>query len=765
MKLSLQSLLYCFLVLFFSKTYGQTYGLSGKVIDIDTKSPISDVYVSVSNSENHSHSDKNGDFGIKELKPGKVVFYFERKGYEIKEVELQLSQTITRLVVELQPKSKEVKEISVVADKPLSAASSMYINQSGFLNRPRNSAQDLLRSVPGLFIAQHAGGGKAEQIFVRGFDCDHGTDVATFVDGLPVNMPSHGHGQGYADLHFVIPETVEGIQVFKGTSSPYFGDFATGAAIQFKTLDTLANNIVSIDGGSYPGLPAYSGTRMLAMAQIPDKTEKVASYFAVEMLNGRGYFERDQKLKRFNLFSKTTFQLSDNQRLQLTFSGFGSTWNASGQIPERLVESGAISRFGYVDPNEGGTTQRNNVNLVHTWKMKKGEWETQAFASTYRFRLYSNFTFFLEDSLHGDMIEQDDQRTVFGIQTKYSIEHHIGENHGRFTVGAMLRSDNIENQLWHAPVRYRLEAKAHANVLLRSQAIYANESFRISKKWRLDVGLRYDYLLFDVEDLLPTDSVHTNYSGYNFQSGLHPKFNLAFSPTNNWQLFLNAGSGFHSNDGRSVVQDKNNHQLPLALSSEIGTLFSVKKMVVSVALWEMEMANELVYVGDDGTTENRGTTRRFGVDFSLRAPITKWLFADADVNWARSRFTVALFQSEKTSDFYVPLAPILTTTGGLSTKFKMRIEASLRYRYMMARPANEDNSVSTRPYTVLDAMIAYKCKDWKWTLSVENLLNTKWNEAQFATTSKLQGETQAVQEIHFTPGTPFFAKLAIAYSF
>ncbi len=764
LKLINRALAVCLCLIAFHTT-AQTLSISGKIIDSETKLPLEDAYVSNSSNDQHSHSDKYGAFVLKEINAGAVSLYFEKSHYEIKEIKLNANKEISGLLIELQLKAKEVKEILISADKPLSAASSMYINQTGFLNRPRNSAQDLMRAVPGLFIAQHAGGGKAEQIFVRGFDCDHGTDVATFVDGLPVNMPSHGHGQGYADLHFVIPETVEGIQVFKGTSSPYYGDFATGAAIQFKTLDTLAQNTVSVDAGFYPTMPAYSGNRMLALLQIPEKSDKVTSYFAAEMLNGRGYFERDQKLKRFNLFSKTTFFLAENQRLLLTVSGFGSTWNASGQVPERLVDNGAISRFGYVDPNEGGTTQRNNINLVHTWKMKKGEWETQAFASRYRFRLFSNFTFFLEDSIHGDMIEQDDQRNVFGINTKYSIEHHIGEQHGKFTVGAQLRSDAIENQLWNAPQRTRMEQRAHANVLLRSNALYANETFRLSKKWRMDLGLRYDYLIFDVEDLIPTDSSHTNYSGYNFQSGLHPKFNLAFSPTNNWQLFLNAGSGFHSNDGRSVVQDKTNHQLPLAISSELGTLFSIKKIVVSLAFWEMELSNELVYVGDDGTTENRGTTRRLGVDASLRAPLTSWLFVDADVNWARSRFTNALFKSQLSSDFYVPLAPILTSTGGFSTKFKMGLEASLRFRYMMARPATEDNSVATRAYTVFDASLAYTLKNWKWTLTIENLLNTAWNEAQFATTSRLQGEAQAIQEIHFTPGTPFFAKLAIAYSF
>jgi len=485
----------------------------------------------------------------------------------------------------LVSKSVNLTEIAIAADKPVSAASSSYINQSSFANRPKNSAQDLLRLVPGLFIAQHAGGGKAEQIFIRGFDCDHGTDIATFVDGVPVNMPSHGHGQGYADLHFLIPEVVEGMNVFKGTSSPLYGDFATGAAVGFKTYDSLPNNLIQMEMGSVPSTNAITSTRGLALLQVPIKSKNVSSYFAADVINNNGYFKINQDFKRTNIFSKTTVLINDYSKIQFSVTGFGSSWNASGQIPERAVAAGLISRYGSIDPNEGGTTQRNNYNLTYTTKLGSGEFETQAYACTYRFKLFSDFTFFLNDSVNGDMIEQDDNRTIKGLNTKYTIGHKLFNMYDKFTIGATFRSDEIENQLWHAPQRERLTASAHSNIHQRSNAVFVNEVFRFSSHFRAELGARYDYFVFDVEDLLPTDSTHKNYSGFNYQSAISPKLNLIYTANDRLQFFFNTGSGYHSNDARSSVQDKHQHHLPIAVSAEIGTLFHIKNTVISAAVW------------------------------------------------------------------------------------------------------------------------------------------------------------------------------------
>lgn len=757
-------LLYTLISLSFTAV-SQTGSIKGIVKDKDNGFVLDNVFISALKTNYHVHSTDKGLFFITDLTYSKYTLEIVRSGYKKQRLEVELSSDTTFVEINLESKYINLNEVAVAIDRPVSAASSSYLSQLSFINRPKNSAQDLLRLVPGLFIAQHAGGGKAEQIFVRGFDCDHGTDIATYVDGMPVNMPGHGHGQGYADLHFLIPEVVEGMSIFKGTSSPYYGDFATGAAINFKTLDSLHSNLLQVENSSVPQNRPYSGSRGLALLKVPLSNNNVSSYFAMDLLGNQGYFEKDQQFRRMNLFSKTTIALNEFSKISFSASGFGSSWNASGQIPERAVHQKIISRFGNIDPNEGGTTQRNNFNLSYSTKTTAGEFETQAYAFTYRFKLFSNFTFFLEDSVHGDMIEQGDSRTVKGLNTKYSLPHKLFSKQNKFTIGGSLRSDEIENQLWHAPKQQRIEAKAHAMIHQNSYGVYANELFRLSSRLRLEAGIRYDYFIFDVDDLIPSDSTHRNYSGYNFQQALSPKLNLIYSINDKTQLFFNTGRGFHSNDARSVVQDKNNHSLPLALSAEAGTLLRINKLVISAAFWAMDLGNELVYVGDDGTTENKGSSRRMGIDASLRMRVFSWLYADADINFAQAFFTDTLFGNRKKEDAYIPLAPIFTSTGGLTAKFKTGFELALRYRHMSNRPANESNTVIAHGYTVTDLTANYKTSRYRIGVSIENLFNVKWNEAQFNTKSRLQNENQPVEELHFTPGTPFSIKTLLTFYF
>lgn len=758
-----------FILVFFaficSKLYAQQATIKGIVKDKETGVNLVDVYVNIDKTNSHSHSDDKGNFFFINIPFSTYEIEFEKAGYEKQVLKIEATSIDTiNLTVLLVSKSVNLAEIAIAADKPVSAASSSYISQASFANRPKNSAQDLLRLVPGLFIAQHAGGGKAEQIFIRGFDCDHGTDIATFVDGMPVNMPSHGHGQGYADLHFLIPEVVEGMSVFKGTSSPLYGDFATGAAVGFKTYDSLSNNLIQLETGSVPSTNAITSTRGLALLQVPIKSKNVSSYFAADIINNNGYFKINQDFKRTNIFSKTTILLNDYSKIQFSVTGFGSSWNASGQIPERAVASGLISRYGSIDPNEGGTTQRNNYNLTYSTKLGSGEFETQAYACTYRFKLFSDFTFFLNDSVHGDMIEQDDNRTIKGLNTKYTIGHKLFNMYNKFTIGATFRSDEIENQLWHAPQRERLTARAHSNIHQRSNAVFVNEVFRFSSHFRAELGARYDYFVFDVEDLLPTDSTHTNYSGFNYQSAISPKLNLIYTANDRLQFFFNTGSGYHSNDARSSVQDKQQHHLPIAVSSEIGTLFHIKNTVISAAVWGMDLSNELVYVGDDGTTENKGASRRYGFDLSGRAQLTSWLYLDTDFNMSNGRLIDTLFGYQKTTNSYIPLAPTLTSVSGLTLKIKS-FEAGLRYRYMKDRPANESNTIVAHGYNVVDLTANYKTKHYKVGVVIENLLNTNWNEAQFDTETRLKNESKSVDELHYTPGTPFYAKVVVGCIF
>lgn len=713
-------------------------------------------------------TDSNGCFRFSELAAGNYLLRLSDGFGDTMKVDYTLAAGEVKTVsIDFEPASSNetLYEVTIKADRPTSAASSKYLNQLDFEYRPKNSAQEMLRLVPGLFIAQHAGGGKAEQIFVRGFDCDHGTDVASFVDGIPVNMPSHGHGQGYEDLHFLIPETVKGIDLAKGPYQAKDGNFATAASVRFNTLDSLTNNLFLVETIAVPTQKNVTSKRFMGMYELPIENNRVHSYFAVEAINNRSYFEQTQRFNRFNLFSKTVFTINPNNTLSLSFSGFNSSWDASGQVPDRAVKSGLITRFGSIDPTEGGATSRMNVNLIYKAKLKKGEFETQVYTSSYKFRLYSNFTFFLEDSINGDQIEQGDVRTTSGINSSYSAAHKLGSFNNRFTIGATFRADDINNELWRTVKRQRLNITALADINEVATAFYFNEVIRFSDKLRLELGGRYDYLTFNVEDHIPSDTTRQNYSGVNYQAAFSPKVNFIYSPSSRYQFFMNYGHGFHSNDARSTVQEQNNNQLPLSVGGEVGTLLHLgRKVVVSAALWTLNLENELVYVGDAGTTENKGSSRRTGVDVSARWQIIPSLIADVDFNISQNYLTESLFGERNETDYHIPLAPTLTSTGGLTYKFK-KINAAVRYRYIADRAANEANTVTALGYLVIDGGVNYQQQHFKIGLNVENMLNVEWNEAQFDTESKLQNETAPVSEIHYTPGTPFAVKLSIGYLF
>jgi outer membrane receptor protein involved in Fe transport len=745
----------------------QTAVISGVVKDKETGQPIEDVIVSIEKTNSHTHTNVTGQFYVISLSPGMYAIEFNKFGYEKQQLNIELTDNEKKqLTVELLFNTSALAAVAIESDKLVSAASSSYISKLDFENRPKNSAQDMLRLVPGLFIAQHAGGGKAEQIFIRGFDCDHGTDVATFVDGMPVNMPSHGHGQGYEDLHFLIPEIVKGMTIFKGPYAPQYGDFSTGATVQFNTMDTLENNLFQLESAYIPTISAITAKRGLMMYQLPPMNSKVTSYLAADIINNRGYFENSQHFNRFNIFSKTLFTINEHSNLSFSASGFGSSWDASGQVPERAVKSGLITRFGSLDNTEGGTTQRNNLNLVYRANFKRGEFETQVYSSNYRFKLFSNFTFNLQDSIHGDEIEQGDNRIIRGLNAHYTIPHQLGKMINKFTLGTSFRADEIENNLWHAVKRQRLEVRADALIHERSTAIYANEIFRFSDHFRVELGGRYDYFIFDVEDQLPTDSARTNYSGFNYQTLFSPKLNAIYSVTDHLQFFLNSGSSYHSNDARSVVQEKNNHQLPRAWGAELGSLVHAgNRFIFSTAFWWLDVENELVYVGDDGTIENKGASRRTGIDFSARCQLTSWLFADIDINVSKNIFIDKVFGVQLKTDYHIPLAPTITSAGGLTAKTKKGMEAGIRYRCMAARPANESNTIVAHGYTIFDASINFKIKHFKIGLVAENIFNVNWNEAQFDTESKLSMENKAVDELNFTSGTPFAARIILGYAF
>ncbi|MCL9806300.1 TonB-dependent receptor [Flavobacterium amniphilum] len=717
--------------------FGQTQ--TGIVVD-SLDNPIENVYLVNENSQAHAHTDEFGKFVIGNTKENDELTV---SALGFKKQMVTVIQGEFKIVLQ----SDAFKLDEVIISSNLSAMN--IISKIDLTTAPVKSSQEILRKVPGLFIGQHAGGGKAEQIFLRGFDIDHGTDIAISVDGMPVNMVSHAHGQGYADLHFVIPETIDKIDFGKGSYYASKGDFATAGYVGFRTKDFVENSSISAELGQ------FNTVRTLGVFDLLGKQSKERAYIATEYLLTDGPFDSPQNFKRINLFGKYTKQLADNSKVSVLASRFSSKWDASGQIPQRLVDSGVIGRFGSVDDTEGGETSRTNFNVAYAKPIDENTFfKANTFYSNYQFELYSNFTFFLEDPVNGDQIRQKENRDIYGLNSELSKKW----NKNLVQLGVGFRADATSNsELSHTVNRKTtLEQKKLGDIDQTNLFAYLNAEFDFGKL-KVNPALRMDYFKFNYYDkLAPTYEDQTQN-----KTKFSPKLNLIYTQNANFQMFVKSGFGFHSNDTRVVVAQSGKKILPTSFGADFGIIYKpFPKLLVNSALWMLNLEQEFVYVGDAGIVEPSGRTSRKGIDLGVRYQLTDHLFFDADANYTYGRSI-----DEPNGQDYIPLAPDFTTTAGISLKNYKNWSGGLQYRYLKSRPANEDNSIVAKGYMVTDANINYQWNAMTFGVTVENLFNTEWNETQFATESQLQNETESVEEIHFTPGTPFFIKGKIVYCF
>ena len=602
--------------------------------------------------------------------------------------------------------------------------------------------------MPGLFIGQHAGGGKAEQLFLRGFDVDHGTDVAISVDGMPVNMVSHAHGQGYADLHFVIPELIEKVNFTKGPYYAETGNFNTAGAVQFKTKQFVDQNFVKVEGGQFGTFRAVTGLNLLNEAQRQKGKNLMV---AGEASYSRGYFDASQDFSRFNGQINYSGNLGTNTRLRAQASAFTSDWDASGQIPLRAVNSGEIGYFGAIDPTEGGRTSRYNALIGLDSDLGKGQRLKQQFSySRYAFELYSNFTFFLQDSIDGDQIRQKEDRNLLFYSAQYQNYFNLGNIELRTDIGLQVRADQVlGNELSNTTNRSFTRSRLQfGNVTEVNSGVYLNQYANLTGNLEACLGLRYDHFNNRYEDKLLATTLNASAGQWS------PSLRLNYKLNSKAKIYLQGGQGFHSNDTRVVVQQRGRQVLPPARGADLGTQLKLGSSVyIQAALWYLWLDQEFVYVGDAGVVEPSGQSERKGVDLSMRVELSRGWFIDLDAN-----YTDAKALGVPSGENRIPLAPQLTSIGGLTYRSQSGLGGTIRYRYMGDRPANEDNSVVARGYFVSDLLIYYNKKRYEVGLNVQNLTNVRWKETQFETESRLRNETEPVSEIHFTPGTPFFAR-------
>ena len=561
----------------------------------------------------------------------------------------------------------------------------------------------------------------------------------------------------------------------------------------FRTKDYIDENTVKIEGGE------FNTQKVTGLFQMPGSGEYQSAYFGAQFYNTDGPVEREQNFQRSNLFGKFHTHLNETNELTFSVDSFSSAWDASGQIPQRAVDNGLITRFGTIDDLEGGQTGRQNLNLTYTViREDNSQFFIQPYFSRYNFKLFSNFTFFLDDPENGDMIEQTDDRTLLGLNTEYQFKQSIRSMQSTTTLGSGFRSDDIAVSLWHSPNRRRLTQKGDSGIIERNLFLWVQEELVVNSKLRLQLGLRGDYFTFNVEDhfdaLSDASITLPHASGYAQQAMLNPKFNLVYSPLHSTDIFLNFGTGFHSNDARDVVIEQTisdlervfsrqglhdaqiNERLaqlnfdpahsgirtlPRAIGAEIGTRHQFgNRLSIGIAGWWLELDEELVFVGDAGETEISGKSRRIGIDIEGRAQLLSWLWVDTDVNLSSGKFV-----DEPSDANEIPLAPRMTSTGGLTAAHPSGFGANLRYRHIGDRPANEDSSVTAEGYTLVNIGLSYAFGPFKYFATVENLFDVDWNEAQFDTESRLVNETSPVSEIHFTPGNPRNIQAGISYQF
>ena len=638
------------------------------------------------------------------------------------------------------PAEMTLPPVVVTAPPPIASSSEQLIPGKDFELRPQGRPADILRLVPGLIINQHQGGGKAEQYLIRGFDADHGTDLAIFVDGLPVNLRSHAHGQGYSDLHFLIPETVKFVDVLKGPYFPEYGDFDTAAVVNFVTKDFVEENTLSIAGGS------FNTQRYVAL--LSPTRDQLKTFIALEGYRNDGPFDHPNGYLRFNAFAKATATLDEGMTLSAWASYYHGEWHASGEIPTRAVRSGLIERFGAIDPSQGGVTQRSNLNVDYRWQVSDTQRLTaHAYVSYYTLSLFNDFTFFLNDPVNGDMINQRDRRFVAGFDTAYEIRSRPFGTSLTTTGGFQYRIDTPDVVLANATQRHQTSRTQDVSIVEQSWSPYLKLDLVPVDKVRLMTGARGD--VFNYQGTQHVNTTGGDLNGNLTRARPNVKANLVLGPWAETEFFGNFGTGFHSNDARAVLANPKLEALPTATGYEFGFRSRLlPRTEVFATYWFLNLASELVFVGDDGTTEPQGPTHREGIEFGLTVRPLDWLTLNGS-------FTYTTHAEFTDTGGAIPLAPVWTGRFDATARLPWGFSTSLEMRHLGNRPADEDRTQTARGYTLFSWTGRYRYKALEAFLSVENLTNTDWREAQFFFNSRLPGEPAGgVPDIHFTPGAP-----------
>ena len=650
----------------------------------------------------------------------------------------------------------EIPAIAVVGERPVAASSQQFIPDKEILLQPQGRPAQILRLIPGFLAVEHSGGaGKADQYFLRGFDADHGTDVGFFLDGMPINLRTHAHGQGYTDLNFIIPETIEGVDVHKGSYLPEYGDFATAGAVNFRTRDVVKEGILQGAGGEYD-------TQRYLLMLSPTK-DRVRTLFAAEGFYTNGPYQNDNQYYRTNLLGKVTTNLTGRDEVSLKATFLHSKWDGSGEIPLRTVNRGVLDRFGSINPYEGGHTLRTTGQLNYHYDTTTGG---QFFANVYgqysRLDLFTDFTLFLNDPVSGDGFAQFDRRVIYGGDIGYKQRAEFLGMPVIGTVGFQTRADDVHAKLGTQTLRTLTGTRIDSNALTLSYSPFVKAEVEPLPWVRFSGGIRGEYFTVDVNNRCASCAERP--AGQKGSGMVLPKMSMILGPWAKTELFLNYGEGFHSNDARSAVAFGAS-PLARARNYEVGVRsrpWGPAGIELTATLWQLDLQSELVLAGDEGTTKIRGATRRQGVEVAARGQVWGPLYVNGSFTWTHAEF--------RNGDA-IPLAPEYTAYGAAILQWPEGLTSQFQATYLGVRPLVEDRSIKSPAWITFDVSERYRIPvklphgRLEAFLFAQNLFNTQWEQAIFAFDSRLRNESVGVTDIHFVPGNPRTVMGGLAWYF
>jgi len=645
------------------------------------------------------------------------------------------------------------------------AASQGSIGPALIRDRALQRPAEALEFVPGLVVTQHSGDGKANQYFLRGFNLDHGTDFATLVNGVPVNMPTHAHGQGYSDLNFLIPELLQRIDYRKG---PYFaadGDFSSAGAADFVYRTRLERPLLDVSAGE-------RGYARLLAAGSHELTAGQTLLLAFERMNHDGPWRVPEGLRKTN----AVLTLSDGSAAQgwsASVMGYNARWTATDQVPQRVLDAGnyqgaPFGRFDSLDSSDGGQTSRHSLSAE--WHSTRGPVRDRlaAYALHYDLDLYSNFTYALERPAQGDQFAQKDQRSVVGLSASRQWEHTLPGGRAMFnSLGVQLRRDRIRVGLYDSAARAITATVREDEVSQTLTGLYGDNRIDWTPWLRTVAGLRFDQLDATVDSL----TLAAN-SGSTRTGRLSPKFSVVLGPWHKTEFFFNAGRGFHSNDARGTTarldpRDGVTAQAPVAglvgsRGQEVGLRTEAwPGLQSSLSLWQLDFDSELVYLGDAGSTEAGRPSRRHGVEWSTRWQAGHGWVLDADLAWTQARYADASAAGDA-----IPNAVARVAQLAASLRERGPWSASLHWRFIGAAPLNEDDSVRSSPSQTWNLRLGYRLHARaELYCDVFNLLDAKVNDIQYYYASRLRSEAASVNDLHVHPGEPRTLRLGLRLRF